>query len=143
MAAPIASPNFLCPQTLPSSYKPHAPPLLPVAPPLNCRSKAPVLVFGPRRGRKSRGISVVTRAGSSSYIFAFVFPITMLAITVVASIRVADKLDQQYLEELAIEQSILETEEDDDGNAATSPKEEIEIPSKRNRPKREVEITST
>uniref|UniRef100_M1A8U1 Uncharacterized protein n=1 Tax=Solanum tuberosum TaxID=4113 RepID=M1A8U1_SOLTU len=53
--------------------------------------------------KKSRGLSVVTRAGgisSGSYIFALIFPLSLLAITIFTSARVADNLDQKFLEEV-------------------------------------------
>lgn len=46
---------------------------------------------------------VVARAGppsTTSLIFAFVFPLSLLLVTIFTSIRIADKLDQQYLEEV-------------------------------------------
>lgn len=46
---------------------------------------------------------MVTRAGgisSGSYIFALVFPLSLLAITIFTSARVADNLDQKFLEEV-------------------------------------------
>ncbi|GAA0187206.1 hypothetical protein LIER_34494 [Lithospermum erythrorhizon] len=99
-----------------------------------------------------RGLSVVTHAGpsSASYIFAFVFPLSLLVVTIFAASRVADKLDQQFLEELAINQEILEADEDydgdGDGDGAISIEQEpapARGPPRRNRPKREVESTST
>ncbi|CAI9764731.1 unnamed protein product [Fraxinus pennsylvanica] len=92
----------------------------------------------------SRRVSVVTRAGpsTSSYIFAFVLPLSLLAVTVVTSIRIADKLDQKFLEEVAINQAILEAEEDED--EVNIPSENEPVPPRiRNRPKREVEPSST
>lgn len=54
------------------------------------------------RKTRGRGLTVVTRAGpgTSSYIFAFVLPLSLLAITVFTSIRIADKLDEDFLEEV-------------------------------------------
>lgn len=46
---------------------------------------------------------VVARAGppsTTTLIFAFVFPLSLLLVTIFTSIRIADKLDQQYLEEV-------------------------------------------
>jgi hypothetical protein len=45
---------------------------------------------------------VVTRAGLSanSYVLAFLLPLSLLAATIFTSIRIADKLDQDYLEEV-------------------------------------------
>ncbi|KAL2491701.1 Uncharacterized protein Adt_27329 [Abeliophyllum distichum] len=55
------------------------------------------------RNTSSRRILVVTRAGPSStiYIFAFVLPLSLLAVTVFTSMRIADKLDQKFLEEVS------------------------------------------
>lgn len=46
---------------------------------------------------------VVTRAGppsTGSYVFAFVFPMSLLIGTIFTSMRIAEKLDRQYLEEV-------------------------------------------
>ncbi|XP_061970702.1 uncharacterized protein LOC133693496 [Populus nigra] len=66
--------------------------------------------------RKRRGLTVVTRAGLSanSYVLAFLLPLSLLAATIFTSIRIADKLDQDYLEELEIIQAIKEADEEDD-----------------------------
>ncbi|KAG6791067.1 hypothetical protein POTOM_000177 [Populus tomentosa] len=55
--------------------------------------------------RKRRGLTVVTRAGLSanSYVLAFLLPLSLLAATIFTSIRIADKLDQDYLEEVIAE----------------------------------------
>lgn len=69
--------------------------------------------FGPshvqffnRDSSSSRGLNlkVVTRAGasSSSYVFAFVLPLSLLALTVFASLKLDDQLERQYLEEVGI-----------------------------------------
>lgn len=51
---------------------------------------------------RDRSLSLVTRAGPStnSYILAFVLPFSLVVITVLTSIRISDKLDQDYLEEV-------------------------------------------
>ncbi|KAJ7949279.1 high chlorophyll fluorescence [Quillaja saponaria] len=91
--------------------------------------------------RKVRGLTVVTRAGPNrnSYIFAFALPLSLLAITIFTSIRIADKLDSDFLEEIAINEAIREAEEDsdDDGDINISLQEEPAISRTRNRPKRE------
>lgn len=55
---------------------------------------------------RSRGLNlkVVTRAGAStsSYVLAFVLPLSLLAITVFASLKLDDTLERQYLEEVGI-----------------------------------------
>ncbi|XXG53184.1 hypothetical protein AAC387_Pa03g1322 [Persea americana] len=86
---------------------------------------------------------VVARAGPpsiTSLIFAFVFPLSLILVTIFTSIRIADKLDQQYLEELAINEAIMEEEdeEDEEGGGVLLPAaEESALPKSRNRPKRE------
>ncbi|PSS26489.1 Proteinase-activated receptor 1 like [Actinidia chinensis var. chinensis] len=93
--------------------------------------------------RKTRGSSVVTRAGpgTNTYIFAFVLPLSLLAITVFTSIRIADKLDREFLEEVAVNQAIMEAEEED-GDAGMPLEEKPSLPRTRNRPKREAETSS-
>ncbi|KAF6155360.1 hypothetical protein GIB67_019886 [Kingdonia uniflora] len=96
--------------------------------------------------KKRRRCGVVTRAGppsTNSLIFAFVFPLSLLAVTIFTSIRTADKLDQDFLEELAIGE--LETEDQDQDqdvelNSPTSVKKKPALPRMRNRPKREAEV---
>ncbi|XP_042051926.1 uncharacterized protein LOC121797235 [Salvia splendens] len=90
---------------------------------------------------------VLTRAGPSttSYIFAFVFPLSLLAGTAITSIRIADKLDQKFLEELAINQAILEAEdgeEKEDDVHVSSEEEEVKPVRRRNRPTRQIEQSS-
>ena len=64
---------------------------------------SPAVRFSGELGRrKTRGLSVVTRAGpsTSSYVFAFVFPLSLLAVTIFTSLRVDDKLEREFLEEV-------------------------------------------
>lgn len=70
-------------------------------PPLGFKPSAIFLPGDPSR-RRARGSTVVTRAGPStnSYLFAFALPFSLLAITIFASIRIADKLDRDYLQEV-------------------------------------------
>ncbi|XP_076960542.1 uncharacterized protein LOC143636955 [Bidens hawaiensis] len=89
---------------------------------------------------------VATRAGppgTNTYLFAFLFPLSLLAVTVFTSIQISDKLDRQFYQELEVNQSILEAEdEDEDEDEEVTPAYE-EPPSQqrtRNRPKREAEI---
>ncbi|XP_061344008.1 uncharacterized protein LOC133289982 [Gastrolobium bilobum] len=117
------------------------------APPL---SRTPALRFSVAGCRKPRVSTVVTRAGpsTSSYVFAFALPFSLLAITAFTSIRIAEKLDQQYLEEMAINEAIMEADEyedddedededdDDDNDMETYLQDEPALP-RRNRPKRE------
>ncbi|XP_040992954.1 uncharacterized protein LOC121239719 isoform X2 [Juglans microcarpa x Juglans regia] len=105
--------------------------------------------------RRTRGSTAVTRAGlsTSSYVFAFALPLSLLAITIFASIRVADKLDRDFLQELALNQAIREANEeenddddDDDDDDYEEEEDDIKIflekepalQRTRNRPKREV-----
>ncbi|CAK9170542.1 unnamed protein product [Ilex paraguariensis] len=114
------------------------------SPPLLYTSNPPSVPFSGQLGcRKTRGLSLVTRAGPStnSYIFAFVFPLSLLAVTIFTSARVADKLDEKFLEELEVNQAILEAEEYA-GDAVISLEEEPALPRSRNRPKREAEPSS-
>ncbi|XP_077218005.1 high chlorophyll fluorescence 153 [Tasmannia lanceolata] len=88
--------------------------------------------------RRKRGL-VVTRAGpptTTNLIFAFVFPLSLLAVTIFTSIRIADKLDQDFIEELALNEAIME-EEDSDLDVSISLEQETAPPRTRNRPKRE------
>ncbi|XP_065868522.1 uncharacterized protein [Euphorbia lathyris] len=99
--------------------------------------------------RTRRRLTVVTRAGppsTSSYIFAFVFPMSLLIGTIFTSMRIAEKLDRDYLEELAINQTIMEAEEEDgdgdDDKLDIFLEEKMQQPvlqatRTRNRPKRE------
>ncbi|XP_062118213.1 uncharacterized protein LOC133831817 [Humulus lupulus] len=52
---------------------------------------------------RARGLSVVTRAGPStgSFVLAFFLPLSLILVTVFASIRISDKLDRDYLEEFS------------------------------------------
>jgi len=52
--------------------------------------------------RRIRDSSVVTRAGpsTSSYLLAFAIPATLIAATVFTSIKIADKLDEDFLEDV-------------------------------------------
>ncbi|KAJ0622971.1 hypothetical protein HanIR_Chr01g0026571 [Helianthus annuus] len=93
--------------------------------------------------RRNKGSLVVTRAGApgaTTYLFAFLFPLSLLAVTIFTAIQISDKLDRDFYQELEVNQSILEGEdEDEDVNPAYE-----EPPTQqrtRNRPKREAEIT--
>ncbi|XP_078446831.1 high chlorophyll fluorescence 153 [Wolffia australiana] len=91
----------------------------------------------------------VVRAGppsASTLAFAFVFPLSMVLGTVFASIRIADQLDEKYLQELSRNGSEMVEKEDENGGkddqfitvgAATSIEESSSAPRRRNRPKRE------
>ncbi|KAL3814771.1 hypothetical protein ACJIZ3_016039 [Penstemon smallii] len=126
--------STLHPHLIPTTYSPP--------PPLSIRRN---LSLGHRKIRR-RGISVVTRGtpNSTIYIFALVFPLSLLAVTVFTSARIADKLDQKFFEELAVDQAILEAEEENENeNEIPSPSKRETAPIRsRNRPKREVESSS-
>ncbi|KAL6989717.1 hypothetical protein U1Q18_015468 [Sarracenia purpurea var. burkii] len=129
----------ICNSATPSIHlSPKSPLRLPVNSPFLPNS--PSLRFSRRR---TSGLSVVTRAGpgTSTYIFAFVLPLSLLAITVFTSIRIADKLDRDFLEEMAINQAIMEAEQED-GDVDMSSEEKPSLPRTRNRPKREAETSS-
>ncbi|XVE90786.1 hypothetical protein DITRI_Ditri20bG0104600 [Diplodiscus trichospermus] len=131
-------------------------PSLPLCPPIARASSrflpvptsAAVAFSGLLSNPKPRGLTVVTRAGAntSSYVFAIAFPLTLLAATIFTSIRIADKLDKDFLEDLTINQAIREAEEEDEGddnndNDVISLEEIVQepvLPRTRNRPKREV-----
>ncbi|KAD3337778.1 hypothetical protein E3N88_33299 [Mikania micrantha] len=96
--------------------------------------------------RRSRGSLVATRAGApgaTTYMFAFLFPISLLAVTIFTSIRISDKLDRDFYQELEVNQSILEAEdEDEEVEEDVTPilEEPTSQQRTRNRPKREAEI---
>ncbi|RZC82992.1 hypothetical protein C5167_045779 [Papaver somniferum] len=75
---------------------------------------------------------------TANLIFAFVFPLTLLLVTIFTSIKIADKLDQDFLEELAINQAIMEgKDEKEDSRASLEEEEPATVTRTRNRPKRE------
>ncbi|KAK6928824.1 hypothetical protein RJ641_005029 [Dillenia turbinata] len=136
----------------PSNIRPTQPPVSSSS----FRFSTAIRFSGDLGRRRTRGLSVITRAGpsTSSYLFAFLLPLSLLAATVFTSIKIADKLDQQYLEELAINEAIREAEEEDGGedtssDEETEPENELEpepelklelepaLPQTRNQPKHE------
>lgn len=52
--------------------------------------------------RRPRGATVVTRAGAStsSYAFAIALPLSLLAVTVFTALRIGEKLDKDFYEEV-------------------------------------------
>ncbi|KAK7857575.1 hypothetical protein CFP56_017132 [Quercus suber] len=110
--------------------------------------------------RRSRGLTVVTRAGPStnSILFAIAIPLSLLTITFFASIKIADNLDRDYFEEEdedeeEEEEEEEENKEEDDMNISLEKKPALKEEDKdmnvslekepalqrtRNRPKREV-----
>ncbi|CAE6165862.1 unnamed protein product [Arabidopsis arenosa] len=93
--------------------------------------------------RRIRDCSVVTRAGpsTSSYLLAFAIPATLIAATVFTSIKIADKLDEDFLEDIALNQAIKAAEKGENGEGEISLDDVIQEPvlqRTRNRPKREV-----
>ncbi|CAN8273310.1 unnamed protein product [Cochlearia groenlandica] len=96
--------------------------------------------------RRVRDCSVVVRAGpsTSSYLLALAIPATLIAATVFTSIRIADKLDEDFLEDIALNQAIKAAEEEEKGENAKGEislddliKEPV-IQRTRKRPKREI-----
>lgn len=63
---------------------------------------SPVVFSGGLKSR--RGSSVVTKAvpGPNTYIFAFVFPLSLLVATIFTTLRISDKLDEDFLQEVCI-----------------------------------------
>ncbi|KAI4967371.1 uncharacterized protein LOC123445452 [Hordeum vulgare subsp. vulgare] len=113
------------------------------------------------RGRRRRSIMVVRAGGPPStnvLILAFVLPLSLFVGTLVAAARVADDLDERFLQEMEINKAILEENEASseeaadgggefvvDGDEAPLPaaeKEQVLVTATgaraRNRPKREV-----
>ncbi|CAN7082121.1 unnamed protein product [Brassica oleracea var. botrytis] len=93
--------------------------------------------------RRSRDCSYVARAGpsTSSYLLAFAIPATLIAATVFTSARIADKLDDDFLEDIALNQAIKAAEEGDNAEGEISLDDVIKEPvlqRTRKRPKREV-----
>ncbi|XP_038875344.1 uncharacterized protein LOC120067823 [Benincasa hispida] len=86
---------------------------------------------------------VTTRAGAStsSYIFAFSIPLSLILITVLTALKIGDNLDKKFLEELALNQAIMEEDEENkDDGSEISFEEKPALPRTRNRPKREAEV---
>ncbi|XP_042514759.1 uncharacterized protein LOC122089249 [Macadamia integrifolia] len=112
--------------------------------PLRTFSSPAISFAGSPYRRKTRGLVVRTRAGpsTSSLVFAFVFPLSLLLATIFTSIKIADKLDRDFLEELALNRAMMEVQDDDDDDDdddEDSPIsiEEPALPRTRSRPKRE------
>ncbi|XP_062115613.1 uncharacterized protein LOC133829822 [Humulus lupulus] len=105
---------------------------------------SPALTFSgdPLKTRaRARGTSVVTRAGPStgSFVLAFFLPLSLILVTVFASIRISDKLDRDYLEEVALNEAIRQSEEDEGEDDIELPSDNnVTPPRTRNRPIREV-----
>uniref|UniRef100_A0A1J3IUB1 High chlorophyll fluorescence 153 n=1 Tax=Noccaea caerulescens TaxID=107243 RepID=A0A1J3IUB1_NOCCA len=93
--------------------------------------------------RSNRDRSVVARAGpsTSSYLLAFAIPATLIAATVFTSIKIADKLDVDFLEDIALNQAIKAAEDGENADGDISLDDLIKEPvlkRTRQRPKREV-----
>ncbi|XP_008800261.1 uncharacterized protein LOC103714683 [Phoenix dactylifera] len=96
--------------------------------PSSSRTRALALAGSLRGGSRRRERELVVRAGppsTNSLILAFVLPFSLIAGTIFTSIRIADRLDEKYLEELAKNQAIVEENEaaaaaaaEDDGKEA-------------------------
>ncbi|KAM7267972.1 hypothetical protein ACFE04_010138 [Oxalis oulophora] len=86
--------------------------ITPNTPSLHTRSypQIPTLSFSTHRR------TVSTRAGGNSnkYLFAFLLPASLIGITVFTSLKLADKVDRQFLEEQARNQAIKEAEDADE-----------------------------
>jgi hypothetical protein len=69
---------------------------------LPSRNSPPPLVLN--ACRRPRGATVLTRAGAnaSSYAFAIALPLSLLAVTVFTALRIGQKLDQDFYEEVKI-----------------------------------------
>ncbi|KAG9459523.1 hypothetical protein H6P81_004031 [Aristolochia fimbriata] len=98
--------------------------------------------FNPVRLRKPRSRSlVVTRAGppsATTLLFAFLFPLSLLLATIFASIRISDKLDQDFLEEIATSDAFMNAEENEEEIQVPPVPDPAEaVPRTRNRPRRE------
>ncbi|ERM99389.1 hypothetical protein AMTRI_Chr12g266870 [Amborella trichopoda] len=138
---PSLNPVFCCNNIL-FRHSPYFPPQRRYVEGIGC-SPWQLSATSRRRVETKKGVLVVPRAGggppsSTILIFAFVFPLSLIAITVLTSIRIADKLDQQFLEELAANQAIVEDEDgNDDDNAIFVGDEKPALSRTRNRPKRE------
>uniref|UniRef100_A0A803QWS3 High chlorophyll fluorescence 153 n=1 Tax=Cannabis sativa TaxID=3483 RepID=A0A803QWS3_CANSA len=90
---------------------------------------------------RGRELSVVTRAGPStgSFVLAFFLPLSLILITVFTSIRISDKLDRDFLEEVALNEAIRQSEEDEGEEDIELSSNNNVTPSRtRNRPIREV-----
>lgn len=75
-------------------------------------SKAPPYLISPpllhATCQRPRRATVVTRAGAnaSSYAFAIAMPLSLLGITVFTALRIGEKLDKDYYEEVMIDSTI-------------------------------------
>lgn len=113
----------------------------------------PVLLHIPTSPPKQRrGTALVAHAGptTNSILFAIALPTSLLAVTILAALKMGDKLDRDWLEEMAKNEALKEVEEDDDEDSndnddgvgeedsvETSVQEEPALSRARNRPKRE------
>ncbi|ESW21011.1 hypothetical protein PHAVU_005G033400 [Phaseolus vulgaris] len=99
--------------------------------------------------RKRRSTVAAARAGPStkSILFAIALPSSLLAVTIFAALRMGDKLDREWREEIAKNEAAKELEgydDSDDGSEDDSIETYVqeepalqEEPTLRNRPKRE------
>ncbi|MED6128593.1 hypothetical protein PIB30_099410 [Stylosanthes scabra] len=121
------------------------------------RTPQPFPIPPPLRRTHRASTVAPPRAGptSSSIAFAIGLPLSLLAVTVLTSLRIANKLDQQFYEEMAMNEAIMEADEDyedddededyyndadDEGaddDAETPIQQEPALPRTRNRPIRE------
>ncbi|CAK9311457.1 unnamed protein product [Citrullus colocynthis] len=123
---------------------PFSPP--PVAPPrafFTPSSFSPLVRFSahPSASRTLRVVTTRAGASTSSYIFAFSIPLSLILITVLTALKIGDNLDKKFLEELALNQAIMEEDEENkDDGSEISFEEKPALPRTRNRPKREAEV---
>ncbi|XP_020103763.1 uncharacterized protein LOC109720836 [Ananas comosus] len=151
---------FTLSPTTPIASPPPLPHLRPHPPLPSSLSLSGAGVGGGGGRRRRRAAEVVRpRAGgpsTNSLILAFVLPLSLLAGTIFTAARVADQLDEKYLNELAMNKAIMEEneaaaeedgydddndDEEEEGNAVVSPEKEervVALPRARNRPIREV-----
>lgn len=100
----------------------------------------------------------MTRAGptANQFVLAFTLPLALVIITVFAALRISDKLDERYLEEILLSEAMKETDDDDEDDGDDEEEDydddddddDIELPIEpppmtltprtRNRPKREI-----
>ncbi|KGN51096.1 uncharacterized protein LOC101209610 [Cucumis sativus] len=101
----------------------------------------PVRFFAnPSPSRTLRVVTTRAGASTSSYIFAFSIPLSLILITVLTALKIGDNLDKKFLEELALNQAIMEEDEDYEDGSEISFEEKPTVPRTRNRPKREAEV---
>ncbi|XP_022146328.1 uncharacterized protein LOC111015566 [Momordica charantia] len=120
-------------------------PPLPVAPPrlfFRPSTPSPALRFScDPRPLRLRLLTTRAGASTSSYIFAFSIPFSLILITVLTALKIGDNLDKKFLEEVTLNEAIMEADEENkDDNSEISFEPKPALPRTRNRPKREAEV---